>query len=91
MANYLVLLTDRSWNSKWHPHGQAGSINKGDTITIDGQKWDVLNEWIDLDDVHLVFCVKHPKGDQKLPRGVAPTTVPWSGTTDKEPRFTRDT
>jgi hypothetical protein len=29
-----------------------------------------LNEWVDLDDVHLVFCVRHPKSEQQPPPGV---------------------
>ena len=67
MSSYLVLLTDRAWNSEWREHEQDAAINTGDTIKIDGEKWDVLNEWVDLDDVYLVFCVKHPKGEQHRP------------------------
>ena len=75
MASYLVLLTDRVWKSEWQPHEQDASISKGDTITINSEKWDVLNEWVDLDDVHLVFCVKHPKSEQHPPPGVTASAI----------------
>ncbi len=91
MPSYYVLLTDRAWKSTWQNHEQDAPISTGDTVTLEGEKWDVLNEWVDLDHVHLVFCVKHPKSEQKPPPGVKTTNVPWSGTTGTEPRFTRDT
>lgn len=91
MPSYLVLLTDREWKSSWQEHEQGASINKGDTIKVGNEKWDVLNEWMDLDDVHLVFCVRHPKSEQHRPASARTTGVPWSGTSGTEPRFTSET
>lgn len=71
VPDYLVLLTDRNWASRWQPHTQADPIEAGDEIEIDGVQWDVLNEWVDLDDVHLVFCVPRPKSDQHPPQGIS--------------------
>jgi hypothetical protein len=70
MTSYLVLLTDRNWKSWWVPFETDEILQAGVSVTIEGDRWDVLNAWEDLDGVMLVFCVLSPKEEQGRPPGL---------------------